>query len=157
MSFQEILEFLNFLYSIGMILEFAAFIRLRIKKPDLHRPYRVPLGTVGGTILCLPPTLLLMLVMCLASAKTFLVSGVVIVVGLILYPIIVYARDRKWFGFAIKPELPLDSADPRAHSDGSKVEKEVMDESAIGLLSYSPQSGSIEEASEISAEDLKLE
>jgi amino acid transporter len=36
MSFQEIIEFLNFLYALGMLLEFAAFIKLRIKKPDLH-------------------------------------------------------------------------------------------------------------------------
>ncbi|KAG4205700.1 hypothetical protein ERO13_A04G118900v2 [Gossypium hirsutum] len=73
MSFQEILEFLNFLYSIGMLLEFAAFIKLRIKKPDLHRPYRVPLETFGVTMLCLPPALLLVLVMCLASATTFII------------------------------------------------------------------------------------
>ncbi|KAF9604422.1 hypothetical protein IFM89_006431 [Coptis chinensis] len=43
MSFQEIIEFFNFLYSIGMLLEFAAFIKLRIKRPELHRPYKVPL------------------------------------------------------------------------------------------------------------------
>ncbi|KAK4800673.1 hypothetical protein SAY86_021160 [Trapa natans] len=158
MSFQEILEFLNFLYSVGMILEFAAFIKLRVKKPDLLRPYRVPLGTLGATILCIPPTLLLTLVMCLASVKTFLVSGVVIVVGLVLYPLTVHARDRKWFRFLIEPELPLHVAEPTAHPDGSKVEVVVMDESEVGLLSYSPLyvSGE-EEAPEISAEDLKLE
>ncbi|KAL0422517.1 UNVERIFIED_CONTAM: putative polyamine transporter [Sesamum latifolium] len=55
MSFQEILEFLNFLYAVGMLLEFAAFIRLRIKRPDLHRPYKIPLETFGATILCCLP------------------------------------------------------------------------------------------------------
>ncbi|GAB4838314.1 hypothetical protein Ancab_027844 [Ancistrocladus abbreviatus] len=41
MTFQEIVEFLNFLYSIAMPLEFAVLIKLRIRQPNLHRPYRV--------------------------------------------------------------------------------------------------------------------
>ncbi|CAI8587293.1 unnamed protein product [Vicia faba] len=70
MSFQQIVEFLNFLYAIGMLLEFAAFITLRLKKPDLCRPYRVPLQTFWAAMLCLPPASLLILVMCLASMRT---------------------------------------------------------------------------------------
>ncbi|KAJ0653673.1 putative protein kinase CAMK-CDPK family [Helianthus annuus] len=64
MSFQEILELLNFLYAIGMLFEFEAFIKLRLKKPDLHRPYKVPLKTFSATLLCVPPAFLLVLVMC---------------------------------------------------------------------------------------------
>ncbi|KAJ0649888.1 putative polyamine transporter RMV1 [Helianthus annuus] len=63
MSFQEILELLNFLYAIGMLFEFEAFIKLRLKKPDLHRPYKVPLKTFSATLLCVPPAFLLVLVM----------------------------------------------------------------------------------------------
>ncbi|KAH7575384.1 hypothetical protein ACOSQ2_005352 [Xanthoceras sorbifolium] len=99
MSFQEILEFLNFLYAIGMLLEFAAFIKLRIKKPDLQRPYRVPLQTFGVTMLCLPPAVLLVLVMCLASVRTLLVSGGVVVLGFFLYPTLEQAKDRRWAEF----------------------------------------------------------
>ncbi|KAL7119093.1 hypothetical protein ACP275_02G041900 [Erythranthe tilingii] len=99
MSFQEILEFLNFLYAIGMLFEFAAFITLRIKKPELHRPYRVPLETSGAVILCLPPVLLLVLVMSLASLKTVLVSGAVVVFGFGLYPFLIRAKERRWMDF----------------------------------------------------------
>uniref|UniRef100_A0A7N0TMI3 Uncharacterized protein n=1 Tax=Kalanchoe fedtschenkoi TaxID=63787 RepID=A0A7N0TMI3_KALFE len=107
MSFQEIIEFLNFLYAIGMLLEFAAFIKLRITKPDLHRPYRIPLQTFGVIMLCLPPSLLLLLVMCLASFKTLLVSGVVILVGMVLYPTLIRAKDRNWIKFdAEQPATP---------------------------------------------------
>lgn len=99
MSFQEILEFLNFLYSVGMLLEIAAFIRLRVKKPDLHRPYRVPLETFGVTLLCMPPVVLLVLVMCLASLRTVIISGMVVIVGFLLYPALVHAKSRKWIHF----------------------------------------------------------
>lgn len=95
MTFQEIIEFQNFLYCIAMLLEFAAFIKLRIKNPDLHRPYRIPLQTFGVILLCLPPSLLLVLVMCLASIKTILVSIVVVVLGFFFYPMLVVNTKNK--------------------------------------------------------------
>ena len=134
MSFQEILEFLNFLYAIGMLLEFAAFIKLRIKKPDLHRPYKVPLQTFGVTMLCLLPAVLLVLVMCLASLRTFIVSGGVIIVGFFLYPVLVHAKDRKWTQFDIEqPTLPSDTCQ-ESHSAVSEMYPGV-DEASVGLLS----------------------
>ncbi|KAJ7967556.1 Amino acid/polyamine transporter [Quillaja saponaria] len=139
MSFQEILEFLNFLYSIGMLLEFAAFIALRLKKPDLHRPYKVPLQTFGITMLCLPPAMLLVLVMCLASLKTFLVSGAVIVLGSILYPILIHAKKREWMRFGGEhPPLPLSGDDLEGHSVVSQLgDQENEDEASFNLLSDS--------------------
>jgi amino acid transporter len=47
MSFQEIIEFLNFLYGLGMLAVFAAFVKLRVKNPDLARPYRIPSARPG--------------------------------------------------------------------------------------------------------------
>ncbi|BBH09673.1 Amino acid permease family protein [Prunus dulcis] len=134
MSFQEILEFLNFLYAIGMLLEFAAFIKLRVKKPDLHRPYKVPFQTFGATMLCLPPALLLVLVMCLASLRTFFVSGCVIIAGVLLYPLLVHAKDRKWAHFdAEQPAEPLLNC-PAGHSSALQLHPEDADEASVGLL-----------------------
>ncbi|KAH1040359.1 hypothetical protein J1N35_042102 [Gossypium stocksii] len=154
MSFQEILEFLNFLYSIGMLLEFAAFIKLRIKKPDLHRPYRVPLETFGVTMLCLPPALLLVLVMCLASATTFIVSGIVIIIGILMYPVLVHAKDRKWTRFDDIEQLvvPLDNLDT------PRPKQEVSDEASVSLLPDLTSPGINQEVSETSSDaTLKVE
>lgn len=157
MTFQEILEFLNFLYSIGMILEFAAFIRLRIKKPELHRPYRVPLQTFGATMLCVPPTLLLVLVMCLASAKTFLVSGTVILVGMLLYPLVIHAKDKKWVRFEAQEGLPPDNNQVGHHVE-SKLPQEDTDDAAVTLLSESASSKTQQDLSSVVVEEvLKLE
>ncbi|XP_043714018.1 probable polyamine transporter At3g19553 [Telopea speciosissima] len=157
MSFQEIVEFLNFLYSIGMLLEFAAFIRLRIKKPDLQRPYKVPLKTFGVTILCLPPSLLLVLVMCLASVKTFLVSGSVIILGVFLYPIIEHLREKRWAHFDTLPAVPKDNVQD-AVPVLSQPHQEYVDESSISLLSELPSTNRGQQSSEILLEEvLKLE
>ncbi|CAL1379456.1 unnamed protein product [Linum trigynum] len=131
MSFQEILEFLNFLYAVGMLLEFAAFINLRIKKPDLHRPYRVPLGTFGAIMLCLPPAVLLVLVMCLATLRTFLISGAVIAVGFILYPTLLHAKNRKWVEF--HAQEPAAAVAPDAVAE-QQQRREIVEEAAVGLL-----------------------
>lgn len=109
-----------------MLLEFAAFISLRIKKPDLHRPYKVPLQTLGAALLCLPPAVLLVLVMCLASWKTFLVSGGVILLGFLLYPALVYAKDKKWLHFYT--EEPSSSP---ANGDDLQI---ITDEASTSLL-----------------------
>lgn len=134
MSFQEILEFLNFLYSIGMLLEFAAFIKLRITKPHLQRPYKVPLETFGAAMLCLPPTVLLVLVMCLASLQTYLVSGAVMIVGFVLYPIVILAKDRNWVHFETEQSIKPFDCDIEGHPILSKEHQEVADES-LSLLS----------------------
>lgn len=135
MSFQEILEFLNFLYSIGMLFEFAAFIKLRIKKPDLHRPYKVPLGTFGVTMLCVPPSILLVLVMCLASLRTFLVSGTVIILGFLLYPAVVLAKDRKWVHFTMEETLRPSDNDVKDQEIATHEGEEAGDGASVSLLS----------------------
>lgn len=142
MSFQEILEFLNFLYSIGMLLELAAFIKLRMKKPDLHRPYKVPLQTFGAIMLCLPPAALLVLVMCLASAQTFLISGVIIAVGFLLYPSLSQAKNRGWVKF-ISDEQGATLPDVEDRLVEPQPREEVLDEAVIRLLSESPSSPNI--------------
>lgn len=129
MSFQEILEFLNFLYAVGMLFEFAAFIKLRINKPELHRPYKVPLNTFGASMLCLPPVMLLLLVMCLASLQTFLVSGAVILLGFASYPALIHAKEQNW----VKFNTDLTMLRPVA-SDLEDHHQGLVDEASLNLL-----------------------
>jgi amino acid transporter len=47
------------LYGASLALEFAALIWLRVREPDLPRPFRVPGGIFGAILVGLPPMLLL--------------------------------------------------------------------------------------------------
>jgi amino acid transporter len=49
------------LYGSSLVLEFAALLLLRLREPDLERPYRVPGGIIGAALLGLPPMALLVL------------------------------------------------------------------------------------------------
>ena len=55
----QIVELLNIVYCLAELTEFAAFIALRIRAPDLRRPYRVPLPTWGCVLMLLPASILL--------------------------------------------------------------------------------------------------
>jgi amino acid transporter len=49
------------LTGLSILVEFAALVALRIREPDLLRPYRVPGGLAGAVFIALPPLALLVL------------------------------------------------------------------------------------------------
>ncbi|KAJ9529358.1 hypothetical protein QJQ45_013786 [Haematococcus lacustris] len=104
LSFVEIVELLNAIYCLAELLEFAAFIWLRIAQPDLPRPYRVPLPTWGCILMLLPASLLLMFVLVLPFAnRSWTTVGATvgaIVLGIVLYPLLQVARRRGWCEFS---------------------------------------------------------
>ena len=84
LTFLEIVATDNFLYCFGMILEFIAFVWLRVKLPTTYRPYKIPGGTDGEILLCIPPNILICTVLALATLKVFLVSIVAVMIGLVM-------------------------------------------------------------------------
>ncbi|CAI9785288.1 unnamed protein product [Fraxinus pennsylvanica] len=71
MSYIDIISSADFLYSLGMLLEFASFLWLRRKFPTMKRPYRVPLKQPTVVLMCLIPTAFLVVIMAIATSKLF--------------------------------------------------------------------------------------
>lgn len=111
LSFQEIVASENYPYCFGMFAEFATFICLRIKKPGLAQPYKVPLGTVGVILLCLIPSLLLVLVVAVASFKVVAASINAVLIGFVLWPCQEFVKSKKWLNFVTGLELSGDLHD----------------------------------------------
>ncbi|KAG7355864.1 amino acid permease [Nitzschia inconspicua] len=82
---ERLIEMLNLNYSTSLLMEYAAFLKLRVSKPDVPRPYRIPFGMVGCTILLLVPTVATLAVICLSSARTLVFSLVVNLVGILIF------------------------------------------------------------------------
>jgi amino acid transporter len=80
-----LIELLNFNYSISLLMEYCAFIKLRISRPDLERPFRIPLDTTGCILMLFPTVLLTLLVLGLATYQTYLFSVIVIIVGSFIF------------------------------------------------------------------------
>jgi amino acid transporter len=75
----------------SLILDFAALVALRIKEPNLQRPFRVPGGMVGATLIGVCPTLLLTLSAVhsgserIGSLRGLLFRTLLIVAGFLVY------------------------------------------------------------------------
>ncbi|ESQ48645.1 hypothetical protein EUTSA_v10020694mg [Eutrema salsugineum] len=99
MNFTDIISAANFLYTLGMFLEFASFIWLRRKLPELKRPYRVPLNFTGLVIMCVVPSGFLILIIVFATKIVYLVTGLMTLGAIGWYFLINYFREKKIFEF----------------------------------------------------------
>jgi amino acid transporter len=59
LGFVRLLELDVILYGASLILEFVALIVLRVREPQLVKPFKIPGGTVAALLLALPPTALI--------------------------------------------------------------------------------------------------
>jgi amino acid transporter len=84
-SFQELIEVDMCLYAAALILEFAALVWLRIKQPEMVRPYRVPFGTPGAIAISISPVLLCIISIAISNDATKYVSLGGIAVGCLIY------------------------------------------------------------------------
>ncbi|KAG9155700.1 hypothetical protein Leryth_003969 [Lithospermum erythrorhizon] len=99
MTFSDIIASVNFLYSLGMLLEFASFIWLRRKTPKAVRPYKIPLSMPGLVVMCIIPSAFLIYVMTVASKNVYLASGLLTVLGIVLYFLMKLCKFKMWFEF----------------------------------------------------------
>lgn len=104
LDFTDIVSSANFLYSLGMLLEFASFLWLRWKSPAIKRPYMVPLRLPLLVVMCLVPSGFLVLIMAIATKTVYLVSGVMTVAGVGFFLFIKLCKTRKWVEFSVVEE-----------------------------------------------------
>ncbi|GLU02709.1 hypothetical protein SLE2022_199490 [Rubroshorea leprosula] len=106
LSFQEIVAAENYLYCFGMIMEFIAFVKLRMKYPAASRPYKIPIGTTGSILMCIPPTLLIFVVLAFASYKIMAISILAVMIGFVLHHCLRYLEKKRWVRFSMNTDLP---------------------------------------------------
>jgi amino acid transporter len=92
----QLIEMLNFNYAIALLMEYAAFVKLRITHPDLPRPWRLPFNTIGCVLLFIPPFICTTFLLMLATYETYVFSLVVIAIGMLLY----LAKQRGYWGLS---------------------------------------------------------
>ncbi|PIN17173.1 Amino acid transporter [Handroanthus impetiginosus] len=108
LNFANIISSVNFLYSLGMLLEFASFLWLRVKLPTACRPYKVPLSGAGLVVMCLVPSIFLVYVMVVANKVVYLVSVLLSLVGVVWYFLMKVCRSRRWIKFTSSDDQILD-------------------------------------------------
>ncbi|KAK9840771.1 hypothetical protein WJX81_003781 [Elliptochloris bilobata] len=103
-NFLQIVELLNIVYCLAELLEFAAFVWLRISAPHMVRPFRVALPWWGCAVMLAPASVLLLALIAMPVLRVDLQvmawTGGVILAGAGLYPLLQTARARGWCEFA---------------------------------------------------------
>ena len=113
-----LIEMLNFNYALSLLMEYAAFLKLRVSKPDLPRPYRIPLNTAGCVAMLVPAVVMIFAIFFLATYQTLLFSFLTNAVGLFMYS----ARKNSWLSFAFakckRQHVPVEE---KAETDSETV------------------------------------
>jgi len=128
-DFSTLVEMLNFSYTISILMEYAAFIKLRISKPEVYRPYKVPLGTVGCTFFVLPACLMMILLLFMANYKTYIYFLFLAILGIIGHFILDICKHRNWFEFETK--IPLNQDVPNVEHVSNAAYKETETVSTV--------------------------
>uniref|UniRef100_A0A6B2LCQ1 Amino acid permease/ SLC12A domain-containing protein n=1 Tax=Arcella intermedia TaxID=1963864 RepID=A0A6B2LCQ1_9EUKA len=93
MSFEELVTISGSLYQICLVMQYAALIKLRISKPNLLRPNKIPLSTNGLIVFLIIPTLIS--VYLLYSSAFHSLNTFVSLTGSILFSVALYfIRDK---------------------------------------------------------------
>ena len=78
-------------YNLKLVLEYTSLVVLRVREPDLPRPFRIPLDSAFAVgALVAPPILLCVALVALSDRESLLIAGFVVVLALAMWPL------RKW-------------------------------------------------------------
>ena len=99
MSFGEVVAMLNLLYCYSQVIEFAAFMYLRISRPDLPRPFRVPIGTVGMGLMLSLPLAFIGVVIYFSSPFALGLSALLCLLGVLVFYLLQLAKQHGWCEF----------------------------------------------------------
>jgi amino acid transporter len=93
LGFEHLVEIDVLLYGLALLLEFVALVALRVREPDLPRPFRVPGGIVGCILWAAGPVIVLLLAgyrgrtEMAGSISTLLLGGILVAAGVAVYGI----------------------------------------------------------------------
>lgn len=101
-DFGQLLELLNSVYALSLLMEYAAFVKLRLFHKDLQRPYRIPIPDWAAVLLVLPPTFGMLLVILISNWYVYLFCIGAVLLSLSLFKFSEVSKHRGWFTFESK-------------------------------------------------------
>ena len=111
LGFERLVTIDILLYGASLGLEFAALICLRIREPELPRPFRVPGGLFGAIAIGITPMLMLGFSIfrseheTVAGMSSFAFGMILIVAGVVAYGLNHALKPRGWTAGAEKPQV----------------------------------------------------
>jgi amino acid transporter len=114
LGFERLVTIDILLYGCSLTLEFVALIALRVREPDLERPFRVPGGILGAIAIGIPPVLLLGFDLVRSEAErvwgmsSFSLGLILVAAGVVAYYLNHALKPEGWTGPAQEKPQPRD-------------------------------------------------
>jgi amino acid transporter len=111
LGFERLVTLDIMIYGASLSLEFLALIFLRVREPELKRPFRVPGGLFGAIAVGIPPVLLLAFAVIRSEREVVLgmsalLFGLIVIgAGVLVYLINHALKPAGWSPVEPKPEL----------------------------------------------------
>jgi amino acid transporter len=111
LGFERLVTIDILLYGASLALEFAALICLRIREPELPRPFRVPGGRFGAVAIGITPMLMLGFSIFRSEHETvlgmssFAFGMILIVAGVVAYGLNHALKPEGWTATSEKPQV----------------------------------------------------
>ena len=107
LGFVDIVQLLNCVYCLALLVEFATLINLRVKCPEMNRPFKISLNTFGLVLMILPAigTVVITLIVPPMYGQwmtTYYMAGGTIG-ALVVYETVELGRRKGWFTFCDEP------------------------------------------------------
>ncbi|HZQ21076.1 MAG TPA: APC family permease [Terriglobales bacterium] len=102
LGFERLVTIDILIYGLGLVLEFMALVVLRIREPQLDRPFRVPGGLLGAVAVGIPPMLLLGFDVARSGSErvwgisSFAFGAIVIALGVLGYALNLALKPAGW-------------------------------------------------------------
>ncbi|KAL7532549.1 hypothetical protein ACHAXR_004697 [Thalassiosira sp. AJA248-18] len=101
-DFGQLLELLNSVYALSLLMEYAAFVKLRLYHKELQRPYRIPVPDWAAVIIVIPPTLGILFVLAISNWYVYFFCTGAVLFGVILFKLSELSKRRGWLAFEPK-------------------------------------------------------
>lgn len=102
LSFAQVVDMVNLCFCYGQAIEFCAFLHLRRTQPNLPRPYKVPLGLVGMSVMLAFPMFFIMVIISFSSYVALMCSFGLTALGVGAFYALEYARENRLCKFVDK-------------------------------------------------------
>jgi amino acid transporter len=110
LGFERLVTIDILLYGVSLSLEFIALIALRIREPELPRPFKVPGGMLGAIAIGIPPMLLLGFSIVrsqhesVLGMSSFAFGMILILAGVVAYLVNRAVKPEGWIAAGEKPQ-----------------------------------------------------
>jgi len=103
-DFGQLLELLNSVYALSLLLEFAAFVKLRLTHKQLHRPYRIPVPDWASVVIVIPPFLGVTVMFAISNWYVYFFCAGSVAFGLSVFKLSKICKRRGWLNYESKED-----------------------------------------------------